>query len=337
MDCPFNSPLAIFQSVMRSFQPPLDPQAVGEESKGIDVLIDSWINRRIHQLGAEPGPDVPELVQRQIEQQIGGLWRGAPDQQMASALTALSQRLLKLSCGANDGVGDSELISWSQGDQVRSTTLKHLGLFEPARDDNAFRRLKTVIAFLRNRMGYRGFFIAFDEGTRISSFRRGSAKQKQAIENMLTMINQNAEGEFGGVMFLYAATPDFRSDVIRNYSALQDRIGTKAFSKGSPMVPLINLEEGITEQVIYSIGEKLLGVFSKAHDVQWNLLTQKTNMEAIVAAQKEFLFETPKPRFFVYQYCRFLHQQLEQQFKISPEQATNFVVNNEPPIDGDGT
>ncbi|MGB6561245.1 MAG: BREX system ATP-binding domain-containing protein [Candidatus Binataceae bacterium] len=337
MDCPFNSPLAIFQSVMRSFQPPFDAQTGGDESKGIDVLIDSWIKRRIHQLGAEPGPDVPELVQRQIEQQIGGLWRGAPDQQMASALTALSQRLLKLSCGANDGVGDSELISWVHGDQVRSTTLKHLGLFEPSRDDNAFRRLKTVIAFLRNRMGYRGFFIAFDEGTRISSFRRGSAKQKQAIENMLTMINQNAEGEFGGVMFLYAATPDFRSDVIRNYSALQDRIGTKAFSKGSPMVPLINLEEGITEQVIYSIGEKLLGVFSKADDVQWNFLTQKTNMEAIVAAQKDFLFETPKPRFFVYQYCRFLHQQREQQFEISPVQASNFVVNNEPPIDGDET
>jgi len=56
-------------------------------------------------------------------------------------------------------------------------------------------------------MGYRGFLVAFDEGTRTSSFRRGSAKQKQAIENLLTMINQNAEGEFGGVMFLYAATP----------------------------------------------------------------------------------------------------------------------------------
>ena len=215
---------------------------------------------------------------------------------MASALVALSQRLLKLSCGANDGVGDSELISWAQGDQVRSTTLKHLGLFEPARDDNAFRRLKTAIAFLRNRMGYRGFFIAFDEGTRISSFRRGSAKQKQAIENMLTMINQNAEGEFGGVMFLYAATPDFRSDVIRNYSALQDRIGTKAFSKGSPMVPLINLEESISEQVIYGIGEKLLGVFSKAYDVQWNSPTQKRRIWKRLPPRKRIFCLEPRSR-----------------------------------------
>ncbi|MDP6819058.1 MAG: DUF2791 family P-loop domain-containing protein [Alphaproteobacteria bacterium] len=113
-----------------------------------------------------------------------------------------------------------------------------------------------------SRMAYQGFLIAFDEGTRTSSFRRGSAKQKQAIENLLTMINQNAEGEFGGIMFLYAATPDFRSEVISTYRALQDRIGNKAFSKGSPMVPLIDIEEANSKEVIYSIGEKLLAVFS---------------------------------------------------------------------------
>jgi hypothetical protein len=38
-------------------------------------------------------------------------------------------------------------------------------------------------------------------------------------------------------MFLYTATPDFRSEVIKNYRALHDRIGTKAFSRGSPTVP----------------------------------------------------------------------------------------------------
>ena len=209
-----------------------------------------------------------------------------------------------------------------------------MGLFEPARDDNAFRRLKTVVAFLRTRMAYKGFLIAFDEGTRTSSFRRGSVKQKQAIENMLTMINQNAEGEFGGVMFLYAATPDFRSEVISTYRALQDRIGSTAFSKGSPMVPLINIEEANSREVIYDIGKKLLSVFGQAHDIQWDQDTQMANMQAIVAAQEELIFETPKPRFFVYQYCRFLHQQLETENHISAEQANDFVNNNEPPLEG---
>ena len=209
-----------------------------------------------------------------------------------------------------------------------------MGLFEPARDDNAFRRLKTVIAFLRSRWAI-GFLIAFDEGTRTSSFRRGSAKQKQAIENLLTMINQNAEGEFGGVMFLYAATPDFRSDVISTYRALQDRIGSKAFSKGSPLVPLINIEDANSEEVIYSIGEKLLSVFSQAYGVKWDQRPQLANMKAIVSAQKEFLFETPSPRFFVYQYCRFLNQQKDGQNLVSAENASAFVNDNELPRGGD--
>jgi hypothetical protein len=331
-ECPFNSPAAIFSAIMESFSPQADAQ---REAKGIEVLIDCWIEHRIRDLGAEPGQDVPEIVQRQIEQQIGGLWKGAPDQQMASALGALSQRLLKTNCGASSAVADSELISWMRGDNVRSTALKNLGLFEPVREDNAFRRLKTVIAFLRNRMGYKGFLIAFDEGTRTTSFRRGSAKQKQAIENLLTMINQNAEGEFGGVMFLYAATPDFRSEVITNYRALQDRIGNKAFSKGSPMVPLINIEEANSEDVIRSIGENLLVVFAKAYGVAWDKAAQTANMNAIISAQKGFLYERPKPRFFVYQYCRFLQAQLAGQKAISAEQASDFVRNNEPPQEGD--
>jgi hypothetical protein len=333
-ECPFNSPAAIFTAIMECFSPPAESQ---REEKGIEVLVDSWIARRIRQLGAEPGNDVPEIFQRQIEQQIGGLWKGAPDPQMAAALMALSQRFLKTNCGAKEAVADSELISWIRGGNVRSSALKNLGLFEPVRDENAFRRLKTVVAFLRSRMGYRGFLIAFDEGTRTSSFRRGSAKQKQAIENLLTMINQNAEGEFGGVMFLYAATPDFRDDVIKNYTALQDRIGTKTFSKGSPQVPLINIDEANSEEVLLSIGENLLSVFSKAYGVTWDKAVQTANMKAIVAAQKANRFETPTPRFFVYQYCRFLEGQREAQRSISAEQASDFVNNNELPLEGDGT
>jgi hypothetical protein len=118
-------------------------------------------------------------------------------------------------------------------------------------------------------------------------------------------------------MFLYAATPDFRSEVISTYRALQDRIGTKAFSKGSPQVPLINLEEANSEEVIYSIGDRLLAVFSKAYGVTWDEVVQSANMKAIVAAQKAILFETPKPRFFVYQFCRFLDNQREAQHAIS--------------------
>lgn len=331
-ECPFNSPAAIVTAIMGAYSLPADAR---REEKGIEILLDHWIEQRLRHLGAEPGPNVSEIVQSQIEQQIAGLWKGAPDPQMATAIVALSQRLLKIHCGARDSPGDRELIAWVRGDKVKSAFLKNHGLFEPLSDENAFRRLKTVIGFLRTRMGYRGFFIAFDEGTRTSSFRRGSVKQKQAIENLLTMINQNAEGEFGGVMFLYAATPDFRSEVISTYRALQDRIGTKAFSKGSPQVPLINIEDTNSEEVIYSIGERLVAVYAKAYGVVWDNTVQTANMRALVSAQKAFLFEAPKPRFFVYQFCRFLEAQLQSQSSLSPEEAAAFVSDNKPPLEED--
>ena len=136
-------------------------------------------------------------------------------------------------------------------------------------------------------------------------------------------------------MFLYAATPDFRSEVISTYRALQDRIGSKAFSQASPMVPLINIEDANSRHVIYSIGERLQSIFARAHDVSWDKEVQTQNMKAIVEAEENILFETPKPRFFVYQYCRFLDQQKKSQQPISSDEARAFVDDNEPPLEGD--
>ena len=71
------------------------------------------------------------------------------------------------------------------------------------------------------------------------------------------------------------------------------------------MVPLINIEEANSEAVIRSIGENLLVVFDKAYGVAWDKVVQTANMTAIIAAQKDILYETPKPRFFVYQVLPF--------------------------------
>jgi hypothetical protein len=58
-------------------------------------------------------------------------------------------------------------------------------------------------------------------------------------------------------------------------------------------------------------------------------------MKALIGAQRDVLYETPKPRFFVYQYCRFLDQQKDRQQAIDAADAESFVSNNEPPLAGD--
>ena len=329
-DCPFNSPSAIFRSIMGNFQSTHD--GTGEEDKGIEVLIDSWIKNRIRELGAEDGDEVPDEIQREIEIQFDNLWRGPPDQQMATALRKLSLRLLNIACGAGFTDLDSELIEWVRGDKVRSVNLRKSGLFEPALDDNAFKRLKTVIKFLRRQMGFKGFLIAFDEGTRTNSFRRGTIKQRQSIENMLTMINENTLSDFGGVMFLYSATPDFRNEIIGDYRALQDRIGNESHSEGSPLVPLIRIDDVTSSEMLLKMGERLLEIYKIAYGIEWDIEQQLENLRTVVEAH-ETIFVELLPRNFIYQYCRFLNLQRQEQRSVSYENAEIFVTENELPED----
>ncbi|BCG47915.1 hypothetical protein GEOBRER4_n2766 [Citrifermentans bremense] len=333
VECPFNSPLAIFKSIMASFVPPRKHYLENLDDKGIEVLLRAWVVGRLCELGWNVGEEVPDMARRQVEQNFTRTWHGPPDQQMAYALMALGKRTLDWECGADESSTDRDLRSWVRGENVRSKALKEIyGLHEPARDETAFRRLKTVVKFLRTRLGFKGFFIAFDEGTRTSVFRRGSVKQKQAIENMLSMINENAEGEFGGVMFMYAATPDFRSDVIQNYQALNDRIGSVAFVPGRPMTPLIELQGLNSDAMIREIGIKLYGVFAKADGIELDDEVQLNNIDVLVEALKNLkYYEKVPPRDFVYNYCRLLDHQKLGEASLSPQDAEQFVKSHEIP------
>ena len=325
-ECPFNSQLSIFNAIMTSFVAPSVDNPIASEAKGIEILLSIWITNKLRELGWSSGQEVPDMARQKVEKPFTKIWLGAPDTQMASALMGLGKRILDVESGAHGSGLDQELIAWVRGDKIRSKNLREVyNLHEPTRDETAFKRLKTVIEFLRTRLGFNGFFIAFDEGTRTNTFRRGSVKQKQAIENMLTMINDDG---FGGVMFLYAATPDFRSDVIQNHRALYHRIGSVAFVPGRPMTPLITLESLNTEKVIREIGEKILIVFGKADSIEWNQEIQSQNIQTLIQGIKnvEYLEEDAvPPRNFVYQFIRLLDQQKFEQKNISVEDAETFV------------
>lgn len=333
-ECPFNSPLAIYKAIMSSFLPPPPHGKEPQNEKGIEVLVYHWVRSNLEKVGIGDGQQVPENIRDTLTRTFTDLIIGMKDMQAASGIKALGSIFLNHACGANLTTTDYELIQWVRGDKVRSRNLSdNYGINTPADDSNAFNRLKSVITFLRNRMGYRGFLIAFDEGTRTASFRRGTVKQRQAVENMLTMINENAEGEFSGVMFLYAATPDFKSDVISRYPALNDRIGNASFSPGRPMVPFIDLDTLDTDEIVRNIGKKLLEVFSLAHGIAWDTGTQLKNIDGILNAEKKiFGFGPEIRRAFVYHFCIFLEQQAQMQSSLSEGAAEDLVKNNVLPM-----
>jgi len=132
-------------------------------------------------------------------------------------------------------------------------------------------------------------------------------------------------------MFLYAATPDFRSDVIiKFYQALNERIGNIAFLPGRPMTPLIDLQSLNTNSVLREIGENLLVIFAKAEDIVWNQTLQYQNIETLIQALKNSLFyETVPPRYFVYHYCRLLTIQKQCESLLDIKTAEDFVTSHD--------
>lgn len=337
IDCPFNSPLAIYQAVVSNMIPPPERGKDPDNDRGIEVIFKNYIDQKLKQYGSEGGKSVSSEVRQIIEQPFTEMYIGAPDMQAAIALQQLGKLMLNVACGGTTTPADMEIISWMRGDDIKSRHLRDIGLHKPVKDDSAFNRLKTTIMFMTKRMGMKGFLIAFDEGTRTVSFRRGSIKQKQAIENLLTMINDGADGKFPGVMFLYAATPDFRNDVIQKYPALNDRIGDIAFKPGSPMVPFIDLDMLDTKTIVREIGERLLYVFSVASDIEWNEQFQKNNIERLLVAEdKMYGMGSEIRRSFVYHFCILLGSQIGRQFELSDNEAEAFIVDHQLPQSGDG-
>lgn len=330
-DCPFNSKLAIFKSVMGSFLPLGDSLVIDDDNRGVVVLMQDWVTRQLRERGISAGDEVPDSVQAELKRTFSQLMPGAADHQMGAALRHLGVRLVDLACGATPTTTDDNLMSWVRGDKVTSTHLKNIGLAEVAKDENAFNRLNTTLKFLRARLGYRGFFIAFDEGSRAMSFRRGSIKQRQLVENLLDFINKTGDQQFGGVMFMYAANDEFRSDLVSKYEALENRIGSIAMSPGSPMVPFIDLDSANTAEVLEQLGEVLMDIVETARDCTFDRDIQRQNFDFLKAAYTSEL--RLSPRTFVALAVRFLPRQARQERLIDEDEASDFVRDNDPDRD----
>jgi hypothetical protein len=332
IDCPFSSPLAIYRHVMGSFVAPDINNSHSSDQTGIELLLVRWIRGKLSEMGVvngeRPEPEMRQDLDRMLSQSV----MGSPDTQTTIAIQRLARSILgHLSSG---GLIDQQALQWLKGDAVNFPELKKVGIVERANDVNAFQRLKAVMVYLRKVLGYKGFFIAFDEGTRTGSFKKASAKERQAVENLLTLINESSRpGGFDGSMFLYAATPDFKQDVISRYSALDARIGGTAFSEGSPMVPFIDLDLVLSDDLIVQIAARLREVFSKASDITWDGEVQEYNVNVLMQAEKDADFTSVvSPRRFVYHYCLLLQDQEKTQYEISESDARGLAEDRPPEL-----
>lgn len=334
IDCPFNSPLAIYKHVMGGFVAPDINNSHSSDQTGIELLLDRWIRGKLAEMGVHAGERPEPEMRQDLDRMLSQSVMGSPDTQTTTAIQRLARSILEHRVGG--GIIDQQALQWLKGDSVTFPELKKVGIVEKANDLNAFQRLKAVLVYLRKVLGYKGFFIAFDEGTRTGSFKKASAKERQAVENLLTLINESSRpGGFDGSMFLYAATPDFRQDVVSRYVALDARIGGTAFSSGSPMVPFIDLDPILSDELITGIARRLREVFARADDVVWDEDIQEHNLEQLMQAEKDVDFTSIiSPRRFVYHYCLMLQAQQADQCKLSEPDARG-IAEDRPPEFGE--
>ena len=330
IDCPFNSPLAIYKHVMGSFVAPDINNSHASDQTGIELLLDRWIRGKLAEMGVASGERPEPQMRQDLDRMLSQTVMGSPDTQSTTAIQRLARSILENR--VSGALIDQQALQWLKGDAVTFPELKKVGIVERASDLNAFQRLKAVLVYLRKVLGYKGFFVAFDEGTRTGSFKRASAKERQAVENLLTLINESSRpGGFDGTMFLYAATPDFRQEVVSRYSALDARIGGTAFSAGAPMVPFIDLDLILSDELILAIAKRLRELFSRAGDIEWDEGIQENNLELLMKAEKEADFTSIiSPRRFVYHYCLLLQNQEAEQYEISESDARG-IAEDRPP------
>ncbi len=124
-------------------------------------------------------------------------------------------------------------LRWLRGEYTTKTEARQaLGVRNIIDDGDVYDALKLLAAFVRL-VGYSGLLVVFDEMVNLYKLQSSQARN-QNYEQILRMLNDVLQGNFGGIGFVLGGTPEFLMDTRRglySYAALQSRLAENAFAK----------------------------------------------------------------------------------------------------------
>lgn len=314
-ETPLNKPLNVYQAVARQ----LEVARKSDESdpvRGIDDILRRTVDARV----ADKGVDDTKAW---IDSEIG---RAPIDQR------SFRQAVIKYMHAVIDKNNGSErnMAAWLRGEGLPVAQAKDEGIYEVPSNDNGFSMLRSLVQMVV-RLGYEGSVLLFDEAERRLSVEKKPTKGTQeAMDHLRELVDLCGRSELPRTLILYAVTPAFCENILPEYPALQQRLGSplQYLSAHNPRAPMIDLEalDLDPRQLLSAVGMRLAAVFEAAYDFAPGEHVIRDNLEPLVRTVTEEQLEMSHRRLFVKLWIRLLDElRIGGARTLSPEEVQGLV------------
>lgn len=332
VETPYNDQKAVYAAVARNLIWHEDDEGISDET-GLPRFLEGTLGRVMG------GPLNLETLTHPNYRGLVETLEATPIDAPAykAAVLAYIEALVR-----NQPERQSSLQRWLLGEDTTpadTKVLRELGVTGKITRPNAFRMLRSLAQTVRA-LSYSGLLLLFDEVDRMSSI--GGKAEKLATDNLREVIDR-CQGELPGAMFVYAVPPQFMSDVVPRYPALQQRVRAPGrFSRSNHFSPQISLDrlDLSEDELMPAIAEKLIPIFETAFQTTLDPAIQQANAAMLANAAREVFLDVSHRRLFIKAFVTELARQHtggerlldeEEAVKVVRGQAEALVGGETPP------
>lgn len=293
-ECPLDKPRRVYQAVAQQLELPRKKYD-DDPVRGIDDIVRHAVETRLEKDGAEKTRTwIDELSRAPIDRHS---FRHALVAHMTSVID-------------KDREAQARIAAWLRGEDLPVSDAKAHGLYEVPSDHNGFSMLRSLCQAI-SRLGFGGSALLFDEAERrlsIDPKRRKSTEE--AMDHLRELVDLCGRSELPKTLILYAVTPAFTQNVLPEYPALQQRLGSpiQYLSAHNPRAPLIDLEalDLDPRKLLREVGVRLAAAARCAYDWSPKDEVITGNLGQLVDMVTEEQLEVSHRRLFVKIWVRLL-------------------------------
>lgn len=284
-ECPFDDAAQIYQAVARSIECPVPEQPGARPETGLPNLLRTVAADRMARYGREPFREwvLKDLARATVE--CTSLLRAA---------TCFLDAFITGDLDSEEILGDYLLGEVSSLSEVARFRIREL-----PDNEKGFRFLRALAQVVRH-LELPGLVLLFDEMDRTMSMAR---KRKRSIgDNLRQMIDHCGQAVFPAVLLVYSVPPEFMTQVVSEYPALEQRLKhAGALGRSSPLAPVIDLDQLplAHRELFVQIGTNLLALYQHGYGVDLDDGVQRGNLAALAGAMAEDILESSSRRAFV--------------------------------------